>query len=370
MDCGQTPGLSPSELGKDQGQAPPPDATPGAPVSSWGSILDGTAYYLTDFTTSASPVVLYNNNDALATVASTGDAQESLAAGNVADNYSTRFVARREGNKVTFVNGHGEYLGTADLTENYSTAQNESTASDGNYVDGKRLIYVGGRPMLLQSAEYPLEVTLRPTNAVTVNNETDNIGIATWSAPFETILPDNVDAYVITTNSSEQAMLRILDLHNVNGDFVVPANLGVVLITQDPELPSQGRTFQMVPAKSSAASDTQGSLMGAQTTKTYDNNVPTPSVYYILGIKNGVRKFYKAKTTSTNKLGANKAYFVPVNSNAAGFSLVFKGDQTQIGSVVVGLDPEAPAYDLQGRRVKKDDYKGVYIQNGRKVIKF
>lgn len=372
MDIGQTVGISPSEVGKDQGQAATPEGLPGAPVSTWSNILDGTAYYITDYTTSSAPVVLYNNNGDLTGVASTGTAQESLDDGNVQDLYNTRFVARRQGDQIMFVNGHGEYLGTADLTVDYSSSENEGTAVDGNIVGNNRLIYINGRPMLLESASYPQSVTLRPTQCITIEGITDLIGVATWSAPYETVLPDGIEAYGINTNDDRFGYLEKLELTNAAGDRVVPANAGVLLVTVNPDLPETGLTYQMVPAKSSAATDAASNSMGAQTAKTYDLNVAPPSLYYILGAKDGTsatRKLYRAKN-SGNKLGANKAYLIPAATSASSLSLVFKGGATGIGRVVEGIDPEAPAYDLQGRRISKDGFKGVYIQNGRKVVKF
>lgn len=373
MDIGQEVGSSPYLGAMDEGKPFIPEGLPGAPISSWANILDGSAYYLTDYTSSSNPVVLYNNSGTLASVASNGDPQESLINGNVGDKYNGRFVARREGNQIMFVNGHGEYLGTATLTENYSNA-NENTAADGSAVSEGLTISINGRPMLLKGAEYPLTVVLKPTQNVTIEGITDPIGIATWSAPFETVLPEGVDAYSIVNNDSQFGYITLFQNTNAAGERVVPANTGVILITVNNEITENGIQFQMLPAKSSAATDETGNMLGAQTTKTYDENVAAPTLYYILGAKDGTsatRKLYKAANNG-NKLGANKAYLIPKSSGTmkSSMGLVFKGGATGIGRVVEGIDPEAPAYDLQGRRISKDGFKGVYIQNGRKVVKF
>jgi hypothetical protein len=340
MDIGQEVGTSPYLGAMDDGKPFIPEGLPGAPISSWANIFDGSAYYLTDYTSSSNPVVLYNNGGTLASVASNGDPQESLINGNVGDKYNGRFVARREGNQIMFVNGHGEYLGTATLTENYSSA-NENTAANGSAVSEGLTISINGRPMLLKGAEYPLTVVLKPTQNVSIEGITDPIGIATWSAPFETVLPEGVDAYSIVNNDSQFGYITLFQNTNAAGERVVPANTGVILITVNNEITENGIQFQMLPAKSSAATDETNNMLGAQTTKTYDENVAPPTLYYILGAKDGTsatRKLYKAANNG-NKLGANKAYLIPKSSGTM---------KSSMGLV----------------------FKGVYIQNGRKVVKF
>jgi hypothetical protein len=66
---------------------------------------------------------------------------------------------------------------------------------------------------------------------------------------------------------------------------------------------------------------------------------------------------------------AGKAY-LPVSSVATSARLLrfnFGGNATAIESVKSELDPNAPIYDLSGRRVKVAT-KGIYIQNGKKFM--
>ncbi|MBO4802599.1 MAG: M60 family metallopeptidase [Bacteroidaceae bacterium] len=98
------------------------------------------------------------------------------------------------------------------------------------------------------------------------------------------------------------------------------------------------------------------------------------SPYYALG-SNGAIGFFKFKDETTNAttiaLGANKAYLEVSGGAAKGISLIF-GDETtgveEVSGVKVQDSSDAPVFDLSGRRVNKAT-KGLYIQNGKKIIK-
>jgi hypothetical protein len=79
--------------------------------------------------------------------------------------------------------------------------------------------------------------------------------------------------------------------------------------------------------------------------------------------KNGVG-FYKLKSTGT--IGANKAYLVYDGALAREFFLF--DEATGIEMPTVEDNADAVVYDLQGRRVAQPT-KGLYIVNGKKVIK-
>ena len=68
----------------------------------------------------------------------------------------------------------------------------------------------------------------------------------------------------------------------------------------------------------------------------------------------------------------HKAYLLvdtPEGSNAPAYSIKVNGGTTTIGSINVAVvDENAPMYNIAGQRVGRD-YKGIVIQNGRKVIK-
>ena len=73
------------------------------------------------------------------------------------------------------------------------------------------------------------------------------------------------------------------------------------------------------------------------------------------------------------KVKAHQAYMrvEASQANEAGYSFVFDAGTTGISTVEadgVELDPNQPMYNLAGQRVGKD-YRGVVLQNGKKIIK-
>ena len=65
---------------------------------------------------------------------------------------------------------------------------------------------------------------------------------------------------------------------------------------------------------------------------------------------------------------ANKVYYVfCVGSKLGIYGFTFTGGETSIKGIEAAADVNAPAYNLAGQKVGKD-YKGVVIQNGRKML--
>ena len=95
-------------------------------------------------------------------------------------------------------------------------------------------------------------------------------------------------------------------------------------------------------------------------------------VYYQLSAKEGVVGFYwGAEDGAPFTNGAHKAFLALTPEQAAlAPAFYFDGTVTSITSAVVDgmLDPNQPMYNLAGQRVSPS-YKGVVIQNGKKVIK-
>ena len=92
------------------------------------------------------------------------------------------------------------------------------------------------------------------------------------------------------------------------------------------------------------------------------------SDYYVLSYKDSKLSFYKYSGAT---LGANKAFFkIPANSSREFLDIL--GEVTGIdglnGELKNGKIEELKFYDLNGRRVMNPTKKGVYINNGRKVV--
>lgn len=190
-------------------------------------------------------------------------------------------------------------------------------------------------------------------NKVTPNSTEGKITgadyIATFSAPFATVIPDGVKAWYVERNDTKAEM------HAVEGE-AIPANTGVILTATSAD------AFYMVPAAGEVTANIQSNELGHSAGQAIEL---AEGQGYILG--KGVQgvAFYKA---AAGMLPRNRAYLKSNGSSANTISMVF-GDATGISDILTPADAvNAPIYDLSGRRVNKALKGGLYIQNGRKVI--
>ena len=170
--------------------------------------------------------------------------------------------------------------------------------------------------------------------------------IATFSAPFATIIPTGVKAYYVSAKGTEATMTAI-------DAKVIPANQGVILTSES------GDAATMVPAASETAATITGNQLGhsAGAAKTL-----TAGEGYILGNGTEGTAFYPCKAGS---LPINKAYLLGNGESA--IVMNFGNAVTGINTIAAPASAKAPIFDLSGRRVVKAT-KGLYIQNGKKVI--
>ena len=179
--------------------------------------------------------------------------------------------------------------------------------------------------------------------------------IATFSAPFATLVPEGIKAYYIAadgyTNGQTTAKLTAVDAGKA-----IPANQGVILTGTE-----TGRVT-MVPAAAEAVAELTGNQLGntAGATKVVTENL------YVLGKSGENVGFFKAQKNTT--LGMNKAYLMSTTQTAA-IELQFGNEVTGIDAVESATnEADAPIYDLTGRRVNATVKGGIYIQNGKKFI--
>lgn len=170
--------------------------------------------------------------------------------------------------------------------------------------------------------------------------------IATFSAPFATIIPANVKAYYVSAKGTEATMTAI-------DAQAIPANQGVILTSES------GEAATMVPAASETAATITGNQLGhsAGAAKTL-----TAGEGYILGNGSEGTAFYPCNAGS---LPINKAYLLGNGESA--IVMNFGNAVTGINTIAAPASAKAPIFDLSGRRVVKAT-KGLYIQNGKKVI--
>lgn len=171
--------------------------------------------------------------------------------------------------------------------------------------------------------------------------------IATFSAPFATIIPTGVKAYYVSAKGTEATMTAI-------DAQAIPANQGVILTSES------GDAATMVPAAGETAATITGNQLGhsAGAAKTL-----TAGEGYILGNGTEGIAFYPCKAGS---LPINKAYLLG-NGGESAIAMNFGNAVTGINTIAAPASAKAPIFDLSGRRVVKAT-KGLYIQNGKKVI--
>lgn len=193
-------------------------------------------------------------------------------------------------------------------------------------------------------------------NLVEVSSVKLTVGAAGWATanfPFAVTLPTGVKAYVVSAAADGVATLT-----EVTG--TVPA--------QTPVLINAAATTYDLAISAEAAEPVSGNLLSGTLIATA---VPAETRAYILvnDATDGVG-FYLMKNDDRT-IGANKAYLtLPASVDATSLSLKSDdGTITGINGVEVSAGADAPVYDLQGRRLPQVPEKGIYIQNGKKIMK-
>lgn len=198
------------------------------------------------------------------------------------------------------------------------------------------------------SSAFTFEEVTYP-NTITFNDAQNINGvshIATFSAPFATIIPAGVKAYYVSAKGAEATMTAI-------DAQAIPANQGVILTSES------GDAATMVPAAGETAATITGNQLGnsAGAAKTL-----TAGEGFILGNGTEGTAFYPCQAGS---LPINKAYLLGNGESA--IVMNFGNAVTGINTIAAPASAKAPIFDLSGRRVVKAT-KGLYIQNGKKVI--
>lgn len=203
--------------------------------------------------------------------------------------------------------------------------------------------------LLIEEVDYANHPTLLEIKGDKVTGKGANTHIGTFSAPFETTIPDGVTAYYAESDPVSNALV----LTEITTG-TIPANEGVFLL---------------------AATATPGYFVPAITTTTLTDNkllnsAGTPHTIvakdYVLANANDVTAIYNATTGTT--LAMNKAYLNLTPDEASRFSLSFDGSTTAIDAINAEPNNEnGNIYDLSGRRVRQAT-KGIYVIGNKKVI--
>ena len=207
---------------------------------------------------------------------------------------------------------------------------------------------------------YVYEVTEVPSFKASISDA----GFATFFAPAEVRIPENVKAYYIAADGIDGGNVALTQIEDV-----IPANTAVILEGTEGEY-----TFNV--SETGAATVSDNLLKGT----VINTNIIGQA--YVLGIADGEIGLYKTQMRTVSLSSASgsvsvflnnayKAYMpasaVPAANSSANFSFRFGEGTTGIENVEVENEVKA-IYDLTGRRVEAITAPGIYIVNGKKVL--
>ena len=211
---------------------------------------------------------------------------------------------------------------------------------------------------LIEEAAYPNNVALSEITAEDTYIKGIETGrtICTFSAPFPTVIPENVSAYYALNTEDGAKMKRITTP-------AIPANQGVILIG-----PNGFNTGLMLPAAGEEEAELTDVNLFAHTAGAAHELVEGD---YILAKGTAGLAFYKGRPGTSLRM--NRAYLPAALTLSAerGVALRFGDDTTtDIDQIVTDEINEinAPVFDLTGRRINKLRKGGLYISNGQKFI--
>ena len=212
------------------------------------------------------------------------------------------------------------------------------------------------------------------TETYTINVEDIILAIASfgyatfYSSKSAYTLPNGLSAQVVTGATNGKLTYKTIADGSVSG--VVPKETAVMLVSDT----EQAGTFTLTSSESTASYTGTNLLRGSEeaTTTTGDG------LHYKLSYGPSDTKwddvfgwYWGTQNGAPFQIEGHKAWLVVPKGNgtrAAGFSV--EGEVLGIESLDSGTgSPIDECYDLQGRRVSQPARKGIYIRNGKKVVK-
>ena len=225
--------------------------------------------------------------------------------------------------------------------------------ADPAMVNGNYTIEIKDCKFVLQdaTASQPQEAvtaSMKVTGGVeglTINYEMAEVGVGTLILPFDASLPQGLDAFVCSSLDGDLLILTEQEGIKANTPLIVTGLPG---------------TYTFVGA--SVASEkcySDGILTGVMEQTQVNEG-------YVLQNLNGLTAFYRVNPDKPVEVPAYRCYMN--NVTEADCVRIMFGNETGIGELNATSVSKGKAFDLQGRRVKKNAARGVYILNGEKVV--
>jgi len=170
--------------------------------------------------------------------------------------------------------------------------------------------------------------------------------------PFGVSNVAGATAYTGALNAEKNAI-------DMTATTAVPANTGFVLV---------GTADKATLTIGEAAAIEGNALIGTNTGVTFADATPRAN-YLVFGVNNEKVGFY-TPSNSVTAIPANKAYINASAVAGSAIALNFGNTVTGINAATINNgENNAPIYDLSGRRVWAPVKGGLYIQNGKKLVK-
>lgn len=195
---------------------------------------------------------------------------------------------------------------------------------------------------------------------------------ATLYVPFDcTINTVNTKAFTLVQENVDDDKAQAYLSELATYGEVIPAGTPVVIINSDAET-----SLAFTPCNNNTATaPTDNVICGTYKKVLFDSDAErnrTNTLIFGRSKSTGMAGFYYP-SSSVTKLNANRCYLIaPASGNAIGFALFFDDEEspvTGVNALENGVVAPAAVYDLQGRRVAVPQKGGVYIVNGRKVMR-
>ena len=242
--------------------------------------------------------------------------------------------------------------GTYTVTSNnfISLVHEVSTNNDTDY----RYLHVNGGNAVGWEANTPAsQWYIIPATDVEIDMtaQGDNTYASAY-LPFSVSAVDGATAYTGALNADKTAI-------DMTATTAVPANTGFVLVgTKDKATLTIG---------DATAIEGVNALTGTNTGVTFAAATPKTN-YLVFGVNDGKVGFYTPGNVTA--IPANKAYINASEISNQAIALNFGNTVTGINAAtIINGENNAPIYDLSGRRVWAPVKGGLYIQNGKKIIK-